>query len=670
MKAVSERTVLLFEELLPKQQAGDIAPCRAVLRTKGVRAGEPLSVVLMDRGVALQAAVSGGWAKDELDRALALSPDEIGLDDRTDAKSLATLLGDPRLSSEQPIRIDDYAELTSALLSNGLLLSERASALCVRPGIVNPSELDADELRRALDRHLHQTRGLPPDRALALSLVGTSWLSDRSRRDVVAGAVANRGFSVKSVCLGAGTAVSCLSALRFLVELALRVPGKPAELGLGDDVDPSIADLRQELVGALTLDTLERVDERWRREPTAKEREALLRRSDDAVRRACFSAITASRAQGGGRQESSAVDATTERLGPPQSWIRSYRQASRSWRPRIVVIPTWQCELRCRYCRIPKQDGRVMPLCTVDRALDLLLSSDADELDLHFFGGEPLAAWEVIQHTLSTGHARARAEGRSIRFLFTTNGWALSRERFDWLARFPVWYQLSLDGDRATQNAARPALRVAGDSYERSPATKASWFREAGIENDVVQVVHPSNVDSMAGNFRHILELDYSRIQINYALGTFWERPAMEEFGRQLAIIGEELETRWENNQRAELVNLEETLLPVRGNLEVTIDWDGGVFGTTAFLVNTKHREDFRLGHLDDARSFDRYQHDGFEMDHLLSNWFSPEMADNNRLVGSVLMSFIRHMKRKHPERELRGSGPSDRLKPSRVDQL
>jgi sulfatase maturation enzyme AslB (radical SAM superfamily) len=353
-------------------------------------------------------------------------------------------------------------------------------------------------------------------------------------------------------------------------------------------------------------------------------------------------------------------------MGPPETWIKSYRQASRSSRPRAVLIPTWQCELRCRYCRIPKQDGRVMPFETVDRSLDLLLSSDSEELDLHFFGGEPLAAWDVIQHTLTRGHARARAEGRSIRFLFTTNGWALSRERFDWLAQFPVWFQLSLDGDPATQNAIRPALRVLDDSYERSPATKASWFRESGIEHDVVQVVAPSNVDKMADNFRHILGLDYFRIQLNYVLGSLWERPAIEEFARQLARIGEELEARWQENRRAELVNLEETLLPVRGNLEITVDWDGGVFGSTAFLVNTKHREDFRLGHLDDARSFDRYLCDGFEMDHLLANWFSPEMAENNHKVGSVLMSFIRYMRNKHPELGLRGAAAPGRLEASR----
>ncbi len=650
----SLRSVLLFEDLLPRPRDGDIAPCRAVLQTTGKRGGESLLVVMMDRGVALQAARTGGWAKDELEQALLHAPSEIGIDAEEDAADLLRLLGSrPRLTSTEPIVIDDYADLTGALLMNGLQLTERASPRCVRPGVANPLQLDERGLERVFERHREQTRELPSERARAISIVGTSWLANAAHRKTLAGAVLDGGFRLANVSLVSGTPVSALAALRFLVELGLRAGGAAPEVSVADAATPELAQLTPALEGSLGLDTLERIDQAWRSEPRTPE--AWLRRSDDAVRRACFSAISASRERHSLNQEQRAVEAATSRLGPPPSWIKAYRQVSREWRPRLVMIPTWQCELRCKYCRIPKQDGRVMPLETVDRTLDLLLSSDAEELDLHFFGGEPLVAWDVIQHTLSTGHARAQAEGRRIRFLFTTNGWALSRERFDWLTQFPVWFQLSLDGDAATQNAIRPALRLLDDSYERSPATKSAWFRQAGVDHHVVQVVAPTNVGKMAENFRHILSLDYRRIQLNYALGTLWERPAIEEFGRQLALVADELETRWRDDVPVELVNLKETLLPVRGNLEITVDWDGSVFGCMAFLVSPKHREDFRLGHLDDGRCLDRYQCDGFEMDHLISNWFTSEMADNNRKVGSVLMSFVRFMRNKHPELDARG---------------
>ncbi|MBX3127917.1 MAG: radical SAM protein [Polyangiaceae bacterium] len=650
MTDAGARTVLLFEELLPRPRAGDIEPCRALLETRGTRAGARVEVLLMDQGVALQALRQGGWAREQLDEALAREPHEFGLMDDAETTELSRWLAlRPRADAGDPITIDDYGELTSALLLNGLRLTTRAGAHCHRPGVADPSVLDAAALRKTLERHAQLTEGLEPARARGLHLVGTRWLADAGRRAALEGAILQDGFHVTSVTVGDEPPHALLATLRWLVALGLRVAGRAPELGL---LGCAPAEFARSLssTGSLTLAALEHLDQALRELPAP---EPLLRHSDDAARRACFAAIRESRARHAATEEARAVSATTQHLGPPSKWIRSYRQYAQSRRPRIVLIPTWQCELRCKYCRIPKQDGRVMSAQTIDRSLDLLFSAEGDELDLHFFGGEPLAAWDAIVHTLSTGHERARADGRTLRFLFTTNGWALTRERFDWLAGFPVWFQLSLDGDAVTQNAVRPALRVAGDSYDRSPATKARWFTEAGIAHDVVQVVHPTNVSAMAENFRHILGLGYSRIQLNYALGTLWDRPAAEEFGRQLARVGEELERRWLGDERAELVNLEETLLPVRGNLEVTVDSDGSVFGSSAFLVNTKHREDFRLGHLDDARSFDRYQCDGFEMDELLANWFSPEMAQNNRQVGAVLMSFIRYMRRKHPGLEL-----------------
>ena len=96
----------------------------------------------------------------------------------------------------------------------------------------------------------------------------------------------------------------------------------------------------------------------------------------------------------------------------------------------------------------------------LDGALDLLLSADAESHELHFFGGEPFLEWALIQHAVEAGEARA--PGR-IQYRFTTNGWALSPERLRWLSSVDVHLQLSLDGDRQTQNSARRPLERGQD---------------------------------------------------------------------------------------------------------------------------------------------------------------------------------------------------------------
>ena len=66
------------------------------------------------------------------------------------------------------------------------------------------------------------------------------------------------------------------------------------------------------------------------------------------------------------------------------------------------------------------------------------------------------------------------------------------------------------------------------------------------------------------------------------------------------------------------MVNLESEPMPVRLNGEVTVDWDGTVFGGNAFLHETEHKQKFVVGHLDDLHGFDRYWMDALPNDFLL----------------------------------------------------
>jgi MoaA/NifB/PqqE/SkfB family radical SAM enzyme len=453
---------------------------------------------------------------------------------------------------------------------------------------------------------------------------------------------------------GEGDRLAVVRTLRRIASALLRAPRADAPtFAAGETASEEVRAIAA-YVGRIELGAFALVRER------ASDDERLRRRVDDAERTLLFRALADARRDGTerAREEPRVLERAAQRLGPAGAWVRSFRRASEGRTPRLVVIPTWQCELRCRYCTIPKQDGRVMSRRTLERTIDLLLSADAPHVDLHFFGGEPFTEFELLRHAVVWGTARAAEEGRTIRFLFTTNGWELTEEQLAFLARYDVWFQLSLDGDRETQEESRPA-RDHGSSYDRSPGGKAAFILASKVDHDVVQVVHPRNATRMARNFRHIVDLGYRRVQLNYALGTWWEPPSIAAWAEGLMEIGREVKARAEAGDPVELVNLEETLLTVRGSLELTIDWDGTVFGSTAFLVLPKKRDKFVLGHLDQARSFDHYVHDAFPMEHLLANWFGEGMAENNHAVGSVLTSFVRWWRANVPGVGMRpGRGP------------
>jgi hypothetical protein len=305
---------------------------------------------------------------------------------------------------------------------------------------------------------------------------------------------------------------------------------------------------------------------------------------------------------------------------------------------RLVVIPTWQCELRCNYCYIPKQDGRVISRATLERAIDLLLSSERPNLTLQFFGGEALLEWELIQHAIAWGSERARRRRRNLDFVVSSNGWSLAPERLDWLRGWPVKLELSLDGDPETQRAFRPSRHAGEDSYRNGIAPRVGDIVASGLTHDVIMVVHPQQAHRVAHNYLHIADLGFRRVQINFALGKRWTIEQRKAFASQLFVLAGELRRRPD----VVLVNAEHAPMPMRLNGEITVDWDGSIHGGNGFLHETEHRDRFRLGHLDDLRSFDRYRLDAPPNAELVASAYPAEITENNLKVGAILTDFLK----------------------------
>jgi Radical SAM superfamily/B12 binding domain len=396
--------------------------------------------------------------------------------------------------------------------------------------------------------------------------------------------------------------------------------------------------------------TLEKMRERllelWQEgKDVTPEREALLRRLDDRARGLVFEQLSAA-SRSAPREEKQALGNAESVLGPKEQWLPAFARFDSQAPARLVVIPTWQCELRCTYCYIPKQDGRVMPVSTLERSVDLLLSSSRSELLLQFFGGEALLEWGLVRHGIEYGEQRARVAGKKIRFIVSSNGWSLDAEKIDWLSRHPVKLELSLDGVSEVQNHARPARLRTLDSYQNGIAPRARQIVDAGLDYDVIMVVLPHNVHRLAEGFFHLADLGFRRIQVNFALGVMWRPEHKRAFADGLFRIGEGLRERWARGQDVTMVNLEAALFPVRLNGEITVDWDGAIYSGNGFLHENEHKQRLRIGHLDDLCSFDRYWLDAPGNDFLLQWGYPADVTANNRSVGAILTSFVRWMRK------------------------
>ena len=284
---------------------------------------------------------------------------------------------------------------------------------------------------------------------------------------------------------------------------------------------------------------------------------------------------------------------------------------------------------------------------TMERAVDMLMASEQDELILQFFGGEALLEYDTIKHAMEYGMEQARELGKKLWFIVSSNGWSLTQERLDWLKTLPLKLELSLDGAEATQTRFRPAGKwIGGNSYESSIVPQAQRIIESEIPYDVIMVVHPNAVNQMAENFFHIADLGFRRIQINFALGFRWKDQQKEEFARELMTIGKELRVRWARGEQLDMVNLDGRPMKMRLNAEITVDWDGTVYGGNGFLHETEHKEKFKIGLLDDLKSFDTYRLNMPTNDFLLDWSYPDQTTENNLAVGAIYTSWIKWMQK------------------------
>ena len=632
----------IFTDLLPADlRMGD--PCAVLLQTVARRGGSKEAVILVDQRLA-EARVAAGAGAD-LDPLRALKPTSIHMmlgEDPSQTEALAEALtgGAPvEIASSnthpEPWVIEDYGEWTTQILMNGLTITDRPEGFVSRPGRLSRQGKEIHELAKAISDFGARVAATPNlDTARALRLVLDGGLERRWNNRLLVDTAARCGLRLSGLVVRSMDDTTVLSALEEAVfhGLSGRAVSLTSSSGgpvCGLPVRPSLGDLAA--YASHLSDSPAR------------------RRADDCVRVTGFRALAASRFESGHSAE--IESRLSEVIGPTEDWIVAYRRHIRTPAARVVLLPTWQCELRCVYCAIGKTGDREMTDAVGDDALDLLFSAPTHRLTLAFFGGEPLLRWPLVSRLCDAAVDRALAEGREVDVQITTNAWALTEAQIIHMVQWNTHLQLSLDGDPATQNAQRKPRSGEGDSYARGPAHHLDALHRHGLDYRMIMVVSPANVSDMVSNFEHLMDLGVRCIQLNYAIGIPWNVAAAEAYATGLAQIGERVEAHWSAGGVLDWVNLREAPVKVRNNLHVTVDFDGGVYGGNAFLVQAAGREAFLLGALSDGHSWHRYMADGKTDADVFANWKRRASLEETHRVGSVEVSYVRWMQARHQDR-------------------
>ena len=130
------------------------------------------------------------------------------------------------------------------------------------------------------------------------------------------------------------------------------------------------------------------------------------------------------------------------------------------------------CNLNCSYCFAAQGkfhgEAALMSFETGKRALDFLVehSGTRRNLEVDFFGGEPLMNFEVCKQLVAYARSIEKAAGKNFRFTLTTNGIGLTDEVIEWANKECYNVVLSLDGRKEVNDRFRVDLAGNG-SYDR-----------------------------------------------------------------------------------------------------------------------------------------------------------------------------------------------------------
>lgn len=129
------------------------------------------------------------------------------------------------------------------------------------------------------------------------------------------------------------------------------------------------------------------------------------------------------------------------------------------------------CNLACQYCFAEEGEyhGRraLMSFEVGKKALDFLVANSGSRrnLEVDFFGGEPLMNWEVVKQLVEYGRSIEEANNKKFRFTLTTNGVLLNDEILDFVNKEMGNIVLSTDGRKEVHDRMRP-FRNGKGSYD------------------------------------------------------------------------------------------------------------------------------------------------------------------------------------------------------------
>ena len=183
------------------------------------------------------------------------------------------------------------------------------------------------------------------------------------------------------------------------------------------------------------------------------------------------------------------------------------------------------CNLRCKYCFASTGDfgtghRMTMDLDTAKKAIDWVVekSGSRRNIEVDFFGGEPLMAMDVVKGTVEYARSLEKKHDKVFRFTITTNGVLLDDETIDYVNREMSNVVLSLDGRQSVNDRMRPTVNGKG-SYDVIVPKFQKLVAQRGTKDYYVRGTFTRDSLDFAQDILHMGDLGFRHVSVEPCSG-------------------------------------------------------------------------------------------------------------------------------------------------------
>ncbi len=177
------------------------------------------------------------------------------------------------------------------------------------------------------------------------------------------------------------------------------------------------------------------------------------------------------------------------------------------------------CNLNCEYCFASQGkyhgDRALMSFEVGKRALDFLIENSGTRrnLEVDFFGGEPLMNWDVVKELVSYARVQEKIHNKNFRFTLTTNGMLIDDDVIEFSNREMSNVVLSLDGRKDVHDRLRVDYMGRG-SYDTIVPKFQEFVKRRGGKNYYMRGTFTHKNVDFTNDIFHMADLGFTELSM------------------------------------------------------------------------------------------------------------------------------------------------------------